>query len=154
MKRLYKLITIVLLMLFITGCGCKKKKKNNDKPIYVINTTDVHCSIEPYVDSKDETKNRLGYTNIMAYKKELEKTGYVALVDSGDYIQGELVGAISKGEYIINIMNKMGYDAAAIGNHEFDYGMDELKKESMILMVTHYLAILDILVVVKINLVK
>ena len=128
MKRLYKLITIVLLMLFITGCGCKKKKKNNDKPIYVINTTDVHCSIEPYVDSKDETKNRLGYTNIMAYKKELEKTGYVSLVDSGDYIQGELVGAISKGEYIINIMNKMGYDAAAIGNHEFDYGMDELKK--------------------------
>ncbi|MCR5462536.1 MAG: bifunctional metallophosphatase/5'-nucleotidase [bacterium] len=128
MKRLYKLITIVLLMLFITGCDCKKKKKNNDKPIYVINTTDVHCSIEPYVDSKDETKNRLGYTNIMAYKKELEKTGYVALVDSGDFIQGELVGAISNGKYIIDIMNKMNYDAVTLGNHEFDYGMDGLKQ--------------------------
>ena len=102
MKRIYKLITIFLLTIFITGCG----KKN--KPIYIINTTDVHCNIEPYIDSNDATKNRLGYTNIMACKKELEKEGYVALVDSGDFIQGDLVGAISNGKYIIDIMNKMG----------------------------------------------
>ena len=47
------------------------------------------------------------------------------LVDNGDAIQGGPVGTLSKGEYIIDIMNEVGYDVATIGNHEFDYGMDQ-----------------------------
>lgn len=46
------------------------------------------------------------------------------MVDTGDYIQGDYVGASTKGEYIIDIMNKVGYDLAVLGNHEFDYGLD------------------------------
>ena len=47
------------------------------------------------------------------------------LVDAGDHVQGGVIGTLSKGEYIVDIMNYLKYDAAVPGNHEFDYGMDQ-----------------------------
>lgn len=44
-------------------------------------------------------------------------------LDCRDAVQGDLVGTVSQGEYIIGIMNKLGYKYAVLGNHEFDYGM-------------------------------
>lgn len=112
MKNIYKYIVTALMLLMISGCG----KKNNDKDIIIMNTTDVHCAYDKYI----------GYSGLANYKKEYEKNNYVSLVDSGDFIQGGLVGNISNGKYIIDIMNEIGYDAIAIGNHEFDYGTDAL----------------------------
>ena len=48
----------------------------------------------------------------------------VVLVDAGDAIQGEAMGTLSNGSYLVDIMNEIGYDFATFGNHEFDYGMD------------------------------
>ena len=60
-------------------------------------------------------------------KKELQETyEYVGVVSSGDYIQGTSLGVISKGEYIVNLMNLVGYDAVTLGNHEFDYHLERL----------------------------
>ena len=50
----------------------------------------------------------------------------MGVVSSGDFVQGGTLGAVSKGEYIINLMNKVGYDAIALGNHEFDYQLARL----------------------------
>ena len=120
MKKIFKYITIFGLLLLISGC---KSKKVNDKDIIIMNTTDVHCGYE-----KDDENKRLGYTSVVAYKKQLEKDNYVSLVDSGDAIQGDLIGAISQGKYIIDIMNEVGYDVLTLGNHEFSYGVSELQK--------------------------
>ena len=85
------------------------------QPVVVLYTNDVHCGIE----------DAIGYAGLAAYEKAYEKLGYeVILVDNGDAIQGGPIGTLSKGEYIIDIMNAVGYDIATIGNHEFDYGMD------------------------------
>ena len=46
----------------------------------------------------------------------------------GDFVQGGTLGAVSKGEYIVNLMNKVGYDAVALGNHEFDYQLPRLNE--------------------------
>ena len=46
-------------------------------------------------------------------------------MDDGDNIQGEPVGTMTKGEALVDLMNKMGYEVAIPGNHEFDYGMDQ-----------------------------
>ena len=97
MKRLFKYVLATTLVVLLAGCGKKNIIKENDKDIVIINTTDVHCSINPYVDSKDATKNRMGYTNIVEYKNELKANNYVSLVDSGDFLQGDLVGAITQG---------------------------------------------------------
>lgn len=115
MKR--HLSSLVLLTLSITSlCGCFNKPV--DKDITIIYTTDVHCGID----------DNLGYASVVDYKKKKEKDNYVALVDAGDFLQGDYVGAISKGKYIIDIMNEAKYDIATLGNHEFDYGIDVLKE--------------------------
>jgi len=63
----------------------------------------------------------------MLYKKELQKKyKYVLLVDVGDHIQGDIIILLSKGLDIITIMNKIGYNISIIGNHEFDYGIEQL----------------------------
>ncbi|MGM9974204.1 MAG: bifunctional metallophosphatase/5'-nucleotidase, partial [Clostridiaceae bacterium] len=94
------------------------------KDIVVLYTNDVHCIIEDS-DTTDKT-NIIGYDGIAAYKKDLEAANKnVTLVDVGDFVQGGAIGTLSKGEYIIDIMNYVGYELVTPGNHEFDYGMDQ-----------------------------
>ncbi|MBR4573587.1 MAG: bifunctional metallophosphatase/5'-nucleotidase [Lachnospiraceae bacterium] len=90
--------------------------KKPDRDIYIIYTSDVHCGVD----------KGFGYEGVYAIRKTLEEQGYATLlVDDGDFVQGEAIGTISKGEDIIPIMNAMKYDAVTIGNHEFDFGLDE-----------------------------
>ena len=85
--------------------------------IVILYTNDVHCAAD----------TNLGYATLAAYKEYMEEaTPYVALVDCGDAVQGDPVGSISEGEYPIDFMNQVGYDYAILGNHEFDYGMEQL----------------------------
>ena len=94
-----------------------------DKDIVILTTNDVHCGVD----------DNIGYAGLKLYEKEVEaETPYVLLADAGDAIQGAPIGTLSEGEYLVDIMDEMGYDFAIPGNHEFDYGMDrflELSKE-------------------------
>lgn len=95
------------------------------KDIVVLYTNDVHCNIT--ITDKDKTI--IGYDGLAAYKKELVAAGKeVTLVDVGDFVQGGAIGTLSKGEYIIDIMDFVGYNLVTPGNHEFDYGMDQFNK--------------------------
>ena len=83
--------------------------------IVILYTNDVHT----YID------NPLSYDVIAGVKAELLKqTPNVILVDAGDHIQGTAYGSMDKGKTIVDLMNAAGYDAATLGNHEFDYGME------------------------------
>jgi len=78
----------------------------------ILYTNDVHCAIEDY-------------PVLAAYKAELISQGKnVIVVDAGDAIQGEIIGAFTEGAAAVDIMNAVGYDYAIPGNHEFDYGME------------------------------
>ena len=110
------LVLFVTFLLLIGLSGCQKKPKDD---IYIFFTSDVHCGVDENVtfpalkalvdDTKAEHEN-------------------VLLVDCGDYIQGGNIGALSRGEMIVELMNDMGYDLATYGNHEFDYGMERLSE--------------------------
>lgn len=112
-----KKIISAVLSLFITVClfsSCQSKKSGD---IVILYTNDVHCNID----------ENIGYSGLKAYKEAAEeKTDYVSLVDCGDAIQGSFAGTVSSGKYITEIMNEVGYDFAVPGNHEFDYGMNQL----------------------------
>ncbi len=86
-----------------------------EKDLVILYTNDVHCSVD----------DAIGYAGLAAFKKELEADNHVVLADVGDSVQGAAIGTLSKGTYIIDIMNKVGYDVMTVGNHEFDYGMDQ-----------------------------
>ena len=116
MKHKFYLFTLLTFLLTSSLSGCGPKPV--DKDISIIYTTDVHCGLT----------DKLGYASVVDYKKNLEKNNYVALVDSGDFLQGDYVGAISEGKYIVDVMNYAKYDIATLGNHEFDYGIDVLSQ--------------------------
>ncbi|MBS5117527.1 MAG: bifunctional metallophosphatase/5'-nucleotidase [Clostridium sp.] len=88
-----------------------------DHDVVILHTNDTHCGIE----------ENMGYAGLVWYENQMkEETPYVTLVDAGDAIQGAPVGTLSEGEYLVQIMNKAGYDFAVPGNHEFDYGMEKI----------------------------
>ena len=88
----------------------------NEDDIVILYENDVHCAVE-------------GYTKLSAMKKELlQSYRHVGVVSAGDYIQGASLGIISRGEYIVNLMNLVGYDALTLGNHEFDYKIERLEE--------------------------
>lgn len=60
------------------------------------------------------------YSKVAALKSTTENAH---LVDAGDHLQGTAYGGMDNGATIIQLMNAAGYDAATLGNHEFDYGM-------------------------------
>ena len=85
--------------------------------IIILHTNDVHCGVD----------DAIGYDGLNLYKKELKmKYKHVFLVDAGDNIQGGAIGTLSKGKDIINITNYLQYDVVTIGNHEFDYKIEQL----------------------------
>jgi len=84
------------------------------KDIVILYTNDVHT----YIDGP------LSYDVIAAIKQDLaQQYAHVLLVDAGDHSQGTAYGSMDEGRTITNLMNAAGYDAATLGNHEFDYSM-------------------------------
>ena len=93
----------------------------DDVAAVILHTNDVHVAFE----------DNIGYDGLSLYKKELEQQyDHVLLIDAGDAIQGGPIGAISKGAEVIKMMNRLGYDLAVPGNHEFDFGFDALNDRS------------------------
>ena len=117
MKKLCKKIitfSLVLCMALSVFTGVVYAKDTDT--IVILYENDVHCATE-------------GYSKLAAMKNELLETyTNVGVVSVGDFVQGGTLGAVSKGEYIVNLMNKVGYDAIALGNHEFDYQLHRLNE--------------------------
>ena len=94
----------------------------------ILHTNDVHGRIV-------EEKGVIGDAKLATViEKEREKSDQTTLVvDAGDAFQGLPISNSTKGEARAKILNEMGYDAMAVGNHEFDFGLDEVKKYKEIL---------------------
>jgi len=91
--------------------------QSND--IIIMHLNDVHCGVN----------DTIGYDGFVLYRDELKRNNpNVISVDVGDHVQGGTLGSISEGSAIIDIMNKVGFDVAILGNHEFDYGIEQLSK--------------------------
>ncbi len=105
MKRIIFFITALLLAHFSV---ISAKPKQPQKSIVILYENDVHCAIE-------------GYQKFAGLRDAIADTAFVAIVSNGDYVQGGTAGAISRGQYIADIMRSVGYDAITLGNHEFDY---------------------------------
>ena len=114
MNKIYRIVLLVLLVLSISGCDLFEQKED----IIIMYTNDVASALNGDV----------GYAGVKGYKNYLEsENNYVSLVDAGDYFDGD-VSQASKGKYIVDIMNAVGYDVVALGNQEFSGGLDALSE--------------------------
>ena len=124
MKRLHLIIYIILL----SGLTAGAKKY---KQLVILHTNDTHSTIfpvNPNIDDK-EIAGRGGYLRrVNMLKEQRQQHPDLLLFDSGDFSQGSGYYTLFKGEVEVGLMNQMGYDAATIGNHEFDFGLDNLAR--------------------------
>ena len=124
MKRLHLIIIIALL----SGLTASAKK---DKQLVILHTNDTHSTIMPLNVNLDNTDiaGRGGFLRrINMIKEQRAQHPNLLLIDSGDFSQGSGYYTLFKGEVEVGLMNQMGYDAATIGNHEFDFGLDNMAR--------------------------
>jgi 5'-nucleotidase len=95
----------------------------NSEPIHLtlVGTNDIHGWLMAIAENGVKGGGLAALAGYVRILRE-ENPGGVLLLDAGDLFQGTLASNLSEGEAVIDAMNAVGYDAAAIGNHEFDFG--------------------------------
>ena len=116
-KKVLSLLMAVVMTfsLAVTANAAEETAQDLNGDIVILHTNDVHGAIA-------------GYAKVAALKDAYEARGaYVLLMDAGDFIQGDPTVSTSEGATAVELMNLAGYDVASMGNHEFDYGYQNLK---------------------------
>lgn len=101
----------------------------DDIDVLIIHTNDTHSCIEPvasnFADSAMADKG--GFLRRVVLVDSLRATNPTLLLfDTGDFFQGSPYYNLFKGDVEVSLMNRMKYDACTIGNHEFDFGLDNM----------------------------
>lgn len=101
------------------------------KQLEILHTNDTHSCVLPTNNNLPDTTlaGRGGFIRrVEMIKEERKKNPDLLLFDSGDFSQGSMYYTLFKGDVEVGLMNMMGYDAATIGNHEFDSGINNLAR--------------------------
>lgn len=124
MKRIHLIILMALLS--VLTVDAKKHKQ-----LVILHTNDTHSAIMPLnvnIDNKDLAGRGGFLRRINMIKEERKQNPDLLLFDSGDFCQGSGYYTLFKGEVEIGLMNQMGYECTTIGNHEFDFGMENMAR--------------------------
>ncbi len=120
---------LLLLAIFFVALSVSAAAKT--KQILILHTNDTHSCVMPLKPTLKDTlvAGRGGFLRRAEMIRQERKTNPgLLLLDSGDFSQGSPYYSMFMGDVEIELMNKMGYDAATIGNHEFDYGLENMAR--------------------------
>lgn len=122
-----KQFVFTIALLLVTVCaGAKGPKK-----ITVLHSSDTHSCILPLNKNLADTMlaDRGGFLRRIAMLKQERKADPdLLLFDCGDFSQGSSYYTMFKGDVEVELMNRMQYDAVTIGNHEFDFGLENMTR--------------------------
>lgn len=122
MKKVFNFIkyfTCLLFLVFLSSCT--KTKGYNSLKIMSIN--DLHGAIE----ISDDNYGMPGIAGLVKEERKKEEQAVLVLA-AGDMFQGTAISNYSYGQTVVELMNYVGFDAMTIGNHEFDWGLEEVLK--------------------------
>lgn len=120
---MYRKISVLVIPILFALVSLQAQNKE----LVVIHTNDTHSQIEPFTYKADT--NVGGFLRRDAFIREARRQHpNLLLLDAGDYSQGTPYFNMFKGYTEVHLMNAMGYDAATLGNHEFDNGCAALAK--------------------------
>jgi len=109
--------------------GSDKENTNKAATLNIYHTNDTHSCIEPLSNKEKFFPGTAGYVRRATYiEQERIKHPDLLLFDSGDFCQGTPYFNLFKGDVEVSMMNVCKYDASALGNHEFDFGMENIKR--------------------------
>ena len=101
---------------------------NKDIKLTILHTNDMHSHIHPFTSGRN--KGLGGMAQRAALIKQIRKQEeHVLLLDAGDIFQGTPYFNVYGGELEFKLMSEMKYDAVTLGNHDFDNGLEGLKKQ-------------------------
>ena len=101
---------------------------NKDIKLTILHTNDMHSHIHPFTSGRN--KGLGGMAQRAALIKQIRKQEeHVLLLDAGDVFQGTPYFNVYGGELEFKLMSEMKYDAVTLGNHDFDNGLEGLKKQ-------------------------
>lgn len=123
MKTIKTIYLIIILCLLSIAAYAQKKQ------ITILHTNDTHSQIFPLSVNLADTMiaGRGGFVRrLTLLRQERKKDPELLLFDSGDFSQGSPYYTLFKGEVEVELMNRMHYDAGTIGNHEFDFGVENM----------------------------
>lgn len=116
-KAVFKLLTAVAFASVMIVPSFAKDATT----LKIIHTNDIHGNV------KDDGKSTIGFAKFTTYVNETRaKEENVLVLDAGDMFQGLPFANLEKGQSIIELANRAGYDAMTVGNHEFDFGAANL----------------------------
>lgn len=115
----------IVLCTFVLAAACTPQDH-----LTILHTNDTHSQIEPRSDNTGGYARRMG---LIAQERQADAN--LLLLDAGDFCQGTPYFNFYHGRVELEAMNRMGYDAACLGNHEFDNGIDTL---AAVLQTAHF----------------
>ncbi len=105
-------------------------KEDDIIKITILSTNDFHSRIDPFPPNDKKFAGMGGLARRSALVKQIREEGNeVLLLDAGDIFQGTPYYNFYYGELELKFMSQIGYDAATIGNHEFDNGIENIAKQ-------------------------
>lgn len=123
MKQIYILFTALCISCTLAAQDVKE--------LLILHTNDTHSRVEPIpvTNPNPEYADKAGFVRRATLIKEMRKQNKdLLLFDCGDFSQGSPFYNMFRGEVEVKLMNAMGYDAGTIGNHEFDFGLDNMAR--------------------------
>ena len=127
MKKTKYILTALLIG---SACGMSATGEN-EVELRIVHTNDTHSCIMPVSPHSSDTAlaDKGGFVRRAALVRDLRaEDNSLLLFDSGDFSQGSAYYNLYKGEVEVKLMNEMRYDAATIGNHEFDFGLENMAR--------------------------
>jgi 5'-nucleotidase len=130
-KKILKGKWMMVIGLSFIICHLSFSPVSAQKQLLILHTNDTHSTVlplNPNLGDPVKAGNGGYLRRINMLKDERKKDPELLLIDSGDFSQGSGYYTMFKGDVEVGLMNQMGYDAATIGNHEFDFGLDNMAR--------------------------
>ena len=121
----------IKVILFVLALLLPTLSVSAQKHLTILHTNDTHSCVMPLSVHLADTlqAGRGGFLRRIAMlKEERRKDPGLLLFDSGDFCQGSPYYTLFKGDVESGLMNMMHYDAGTIGNHEFDFGLENMAR--------------------------
>ena len=136
MKKIINIFLVIISLFILSGC-LDETIDDNDDHNNGDNITDMENVINIYTLNdfhgaifENESAREIGISKIGRYliDKKTKNPENTVIISAGDMFQGTAVSSLTKGKVIVDLMNTIGFDAMALGNHEFDWGVSHIER--------------------------
>ena len=147
------MVSMGVIFAIVTSCGQRNiatsGNRGKQQTITLLHTNDIHGNYMPFLTTTGSATSQTGDAGrdtLITFKQQAEIGGFavlatavkeirkskgdenVLLLDSGDAFGDDLLGNLTRGEAVIRMMKKLGYDYLSLGNHDFDYGRERTEE--------------------------